>query len=98
MLQEICEPLGTIRRVAGHPRRDRARDQEELALDRGRHPARSPLDHHVEPTDRPLQAPHHHEPGVLAVPILRERDDLSHGAIMNPPSDTPGRFADTGPG
>ena len=97
MLQEIREPLGTIRRVAGHARRDGTCDQEEFALDRGRHPAGSALDHHVEPTDRPLQAPHHDEPGVLAVPILRERNDLSHAPIMNPPSDTPGRLAELGP-
>ena len=97
MLEEVRETLGTIRRVAGHARRDLARDQQELALDRGRHPPRSPLNNDIQSADRLLQAPHHDEPGVQAVPVLRERDDLSHAAIMNPPSDTPGRFADLGP-
>ena len=97
MLKEVREPLGPVRRVSRHARRDRACDQKELSLDRGRHPAGPTLDHHIEPADRVLQAPHHDETGVLAVPILRERDDLSHGPIMSPPSDTPGRFADLGP-
>jgi hypothetical protein len=94
MLQQIREPLGAVRRVPRQARRDRACDQEELSLDGGRHPAGSPLDHHIQPADRVLQAPHDDEPGVLAISILRERDDLSHWPIMSPASDTPGRFAD----
>ena len=91
MLQEIGETLGAIGRITGHAGGHGARDEEELTFDRGRHPARPPLDDPVQANDRLLQALHHDQHGVLALPVLRERDDLSHGAIMRPPSDTPGR-------
>jgi hypothetical protein len=92
MLQEIGEALRTICCITRHPGGNGARDEEQLTLDRGRHSPRPPLDDPVQAHDRLLQALHHDQHGVLALPVLRERDDLSHGAIMRPPSDTPGRF------
>lgn len=96
MLQQVGEPFGSIGRIPRHARRDRSCDEEELALDGGRHPARPPLDHGVEATDRPLQAPHHGEAGAPPIPVLRERDDVSHAPIMGPPSDTTGRSPRSG--
>ena len=97
MLQKVGEPFRSVRSIAWHPRRDRSRDEEELALDGGRHLPGPPLDHGVEAPNRVLQALHHGDPGVPPVPVLLERDDLSHGPIMRPPSDTPGRFPILGP-
>jgi hypothetical protein len=97
MLQEVCQTLGAVGRVQRHARGDGPRDQEELALDRGGHPARSPLDHHIQPTDRALEPPHHNEPRVQPIPVLRERDDLSHGPMMKAASDMPGRSSGSRP-
>jgi hypothetical protein len=38
-----------------------------------------------------LQATHHGELGAPPVPVLRERDDLSHGPMMRDASDIPRR-------
>jgi hypothetical protein len=91
MLEEIGETLGSVGRSPWHTGRDRSRDEEELAFDGGRHLPGPPLDHGVEASDRVLEAPHHGDLGVPTVPEVLERDDLSHGPIMRPPSDTPGR-------
>ena len=97
MLEQVGEPLGSVGSIPWHARRDRSRDEEELAFDGGRHLPGTPLDHGVEAPDRELQSLHHGDLGVPSIPVLRERDDLSHGPIMRPPSDTPGRFRILGP-
>jgi hypothetical protein len=91
MLEQVGEPLGSIGRIPWHAGRDRACDEEELAFDGGRHPPGAPLHHGVEAPNRPLEAVHHGKTGTPSIPVLRERDDLSHRPIMRPPSDTPGR-------
>jgi len=92
MFEKVRQPLRPVGRLEGHARGHRSCDEEELPLNRGRHAAGTPPDDRIEAADRLLQALHHDQHGVLALPVLRERDDLSHGAIMRPSSDTPGRF------
>jgi hypothetical protein len=88
MLQEVGEPFGAIggleRQAGGHG----SSDDQELSLDGGCHPTRSPLDRRIEPTHRPFQASHHGERGALPVAVLGERDDLSHPPMMRTASDT----------
>jgi hypothetical protein len=91
MLQQVGESLGAIGCLERHARGHRARDEEELPLDGGSHAPEASLDDRIEPTDRMLQAPHHGELWIAPIPVLRERDDLSHGPMMGAASDMLGR-------
>jgi hypothetical protein len=79
MFEKVREPLGPVGRLEGHARGNGSCDEEELPLNRGRHPAGPPPDDRIEPPDRPLQALHHGELRAPPIPVLRQQDDLSHG-------------------
>jgi hypothetical protein len=96
MLQQVRESFRPVGRFERHARGHGSRDEEDLPLDHGHHPAGPPPDHRIEPADRTIQTPHHGELRAAPIPVLRERDDLSHGSMMGAASDMPGRWGTLG--
>lgn len=92
MFEEVREPLGPVGRFEGHARGHRSCDEKEFPLDRRRHAPRASPHDRIETLHRPIQSLQDGELRVPSIPVLGQQDDLSHGAIMRPPSDTSGRF------
>jgi hypothetical protein len=88
MFEEIREPLGPVGRLERHARGHGSCDEEEIPLDRGRHPSGPPPNDRIEPLDRPIQSLHHGELRIPSIPVFRKQDDLSHEPIMGDTSDT----------
>jgi hypothetical protein len=78
---------GLILEAGGH----RPRDGQELGLDAPSDAAASALELCLQAGDRPLQA----RDGVAftRLPPVRKLDDLTHGAIVEPPTDIPRNLA-----
>jgi hypothetical protein len=72
---------GLVLEAGGH----RARDGQELGLDAPSDAAAPALELCLQASDRPLKA--RHGVALTRLPPVRELDDLTHDAIVEPPSD-----------
>ncbi len=72
MFEDVGQPLGAIRGLARHARRDRPGDQEKLPFHGGRHPAGSAPHGVVEPSHGSVESPHRGAGGVPTIPELPE--------------------------
>lgn len=72
---------GLVLEAGGH----RARDGQELGLDAPPDAAAPALELCLQASDRPLQA--RDRVALTRLPPVRELDDLTHGAIVEPPTD-----------
>ncbi len=57
MFEDAGEPFGALGRTRGSSCGDRARDGDQLALDRGTQAINPGAHERVQPLDRPIQAP-----------------------------------------
>lgn len=85
MLEALGQALGALGGLLLEPGAHGAGDGQELGLDPAADPAGTALELLLQARDRPFQA--YDGVALTRLPPLRELDDLTHDAIVEPPSD-----------
>jgi hypothetical protein len=85
VVEALGQTLGSLGGLVLEAGRHRAGDGQELGLDAPSDAAASALELCLQAGDRPFQA----RDGVALprLPPIRKLDDLTHGAIVEPPTD-----------
>jgi hypothetical protein len=85
--QQSDQTLGPVGGLTCETGRDGARDLVQLTLDRDREVPATFANERVEASHRSVEAGEDGGTGVVALPVLLERDDLTHAARVAPGSD-----------
>ena len=85
MVEALGQTLGALGRLVLQAGGHRAGDGQELGLDAAPDAAAPALELGLQAGDRPLQA--RHWVALTCLPPVRKLDDLTHDAIVEPPSD-----------
>ena len=85
MLEAFGQALGALGGLLLEPGTHRARDGQELGFDPAADPAGTALELLLQARDRSFQA--YDGVALARLPPLREFDDLTHGPIVEPPTD-----------
>jgi hypothetical protein len=88
MLQTVGEAFGAPHREVRASGRDLRRDREQLSLQVGSEAAASAPHERVEPANGLVEPPQSTGKLRLALPVLREDDDLTHAATIARQADT----------